>query len=230
MKESNLLQKDSERGETTELVYNLLKEMIFGWNLSPGQKINISNLAKEMNVSTIPMREALSRLHSEKLVMFEPNKGYRVSDILDNSLMTDMFKARILMETDAVRNIIRSNNLLITEDLSLLTDEMVRINTASSNRGVLNFVNLDQQFHQLLMKAGGNTFLANAYEGMHCHLHIARFYHVRGEVDQSDATSEHREIIEAIKMRDIYQAEFVVTKHIQDVRKRILELAEDSQM
>jgi DNA-binding GntR family transcriptional regulator len=57
--------KEKERGETTEYVYNLLKEKIFEWDLSPGQKINISHLTREINISAIPLREALSRLNSE---------------------------------------------------------------------------------------------------------------------------------------------------------------------
>ncbi|MGG0792234.1 GntR family transcriptional regulator [Peribacillus simplex] len=121
--------KEKERGETTEYVYNLLKEKIFEWDLSPGQKINISHLTREINISAIPLREALSRLNSENLVILEPNKGYRVSDILDTENMAKMLEARILLETHAVRNIIRLNNVSVTEEMAALTDEMFSTNT-----------------------------------------------------------------------------------------------------
>lgn len=126
--------KEKERGETTEYVYNLLKEKIFEWDLSPGQKINISHLTREINISAIPLREALSRLNSENLVILEPNKGYRVSDILDTENMAKMLEARILLETHAVRNIIRLNNVSVTEEMAALTDEMFSTNTGASNK------------------------------------------------------------------------------------------------
>ncbi|WHY67303.1 GntR family transcriptional regulator [Neobacillus sp. SuZ13] len=214
--------KDKERGETTEYVYNLLKEMIFEWRLSPGQKINISHLTREINISAIPLREALSRLNSENLVILEPNKGYRVSDILDAENMAKMLEARILLETHAVRNIIRSNHLSVTEEMSRLTELMFTINSGSSNNKILDFTHLDQLFHLLIMNAGGNSFLCEAYKGMHCHLHIGRFYHVKGEVDQKEAPAEHLEIIEAIRTRDVYRAEAAISGHIEDSIVRLL--------
>ncbi|MCR8871749.1 GntR family transcriptional regulator [Peribacillus frigoritolerans] len=215
--------KEKERGETTEYVYNLLKEKIFEWDLSPGQKINISHLTREINISAIPLREALSRLNSENLVILEPNKGYRVSDILDTENMAKMLEARILLETHAVRNIIRLNNVSVTEEMAALTDEMFSTNTGASNKKILDFTHLDQQFHHTIMNAGGNPFLFEAYKGMHCHLHIGRFYHVKGEIDQKDAPSEHMEIIEAIRTRDVYRAENAISSHIQDSIDRLLE-------
>ncbi|WP_134703068.1 GntR family transcriptional regulator [Ammoniphilus sp. YIM 78166] len=215
--------KEKERGETTEFVYTLLKEMIFGWHLSPGQKINISLLGREINVSAIPLREALSRLHSENLVIFEPNKGYRVSDILDEVKMEQMLEARILLETYGVRNIIRFNRLNIVEELSRLTEKMMSIKIGASYREVLEFNHYDHQFHYTLVAEGGNSFITEAYQGMHCHLHIARFYHVRGEVDQREAAMEHWEIIEAIRTRDIYRAEEALANHILDAKGRLME-------
>ncbi|MGG0453806.1 GntR family transcriptional regulator [Priestia megaterium] len=218
--------KEKERGETTEYVYNLLKEMIVQWRLSPGEKINISHLTREINISAIPLREALSRLHSEKLVILEPNKGYRVSDILDNDNMVKMLEARILMETHAVQNIIRNNHINVTEKMAQLTEQMSSMVIGSSYKKVLEFTHLDEQFHYTLLNAAGNPFLSEAYEGMHCHLHIARFYHVKGKVDQKQAPAEHMEIIEAIRTRDIYRAEMAIINHIQDSGHRLLDNSE----
>ncbi|WP_026694143.1 GntR family transcriptional regulator [Peribacillus kribbensis] len=220
--------REKERGETTELVYNLLKERIFDWSISPGQKINISNLTKEINISAIPLREALSRLSSEKLVILEPNKGYRVSDILDADNMKKMLEARTLLEVNAIRNIIRSNNLSVVEHLSWLTEQMYSIPPGPINKKILDFTHLDQQFHLSIMKAGENPFLTEAYEGMHIHLHIGRFYHVRGQLDQTEAPSEHLEIIKAIKTRDVYRAELAISGHIQDSINRLVKRQDDS--
>jgi DNA-binding GntR family transcriptional regulator len=217
------MSKEKERGVTTEHIYSLLKEMIFVWKLAPGEKINIEQLAKEFNTSAIPIREALSRLHSEKLVILEPYKGYRVSGILDEKKMADMLESRILIETHSVRNIIRFNYVSVAEELSVLTEQISAIKTGSSYKEVLEFNQLDRLFHYSMVNAGGNLFLSEAYDGMHGHLHIARFYHIRGEVDQRETVVEHREIIEAIRTRDVYRAELAITHHIQDAKNRLLQ-------
>jgi DNA-binding GntR family transcriptional regulator len=98
------------------------------------------------------------------------------------------------------------NKLSVTEEMGRLTAQMFSSNSGSSNNKILDFTHLDQQFHLSIMNAGGNSFLYEAYKGMHCHLHIGRFYHVRGEVDQKEAPAEHMEIIEAIRTRDVYRA------------------------
>jgi len=216
------MNKEKEKGVTTEYIYNLLKEQIFEWTLSPGQKINIDHLSKELNISPIPLREVLSRFHSEKLVIFEPYKGYRVSGILDDQSMTEMLEVRVLIETHAIQNIIRCNRLHILEKMSRLNEQISSIQMGSSYKEVLEFNQLDHLFHLTMVEATQNSFLIDAYGGMHCHLHIARFYHVRGEVDQREAAAEHAEIWEAIRFRDIYRAEEAVKRHIWDAKNRLL--------
>lgn len=209
--------------EVTDYAYNSLKEMIFEWQLPPGEKINISQLAQRIDVSTIPIREALTRLSVEKLVIQEHNKGYRVSEILDAKSMRDMLEVRILLESDAAEKIIRANQMELLPKLAELTEEMSLVDTNESYKKVIEFVRLDDQFHHLLMEAGGNDFLTSAHANLYSHLHIARFYHVRGEVDQEDAVKEHNEIIEALRTRDVFRTLTAISGHVRNVRNRVLE-------
>lgn len=219
--------EEKGRRITADYIYDLLKEMIFDWRLKPGQKINISNLSKELKISSIPLREALSRLHSTKLVLFESNKGYRVSEILDDSGMLQLMEARTLIERHAVVRVIRNNSIEIIDQLNDITNEMSNLNFEKTYKEVLEFVHLDQRFHSVILKAANNAFLSDAYEGMYSHFHIARFYRARGGVDQVEATAEHQEIIAAIKTRDVYRAEMAVSNHIKDAKGRLLERTKD---
>ncbi|WP_186763893.1 GntR family transcriptional regulator [Planomicrobium sp. CPCC 101079] len=221
-----MLRKESDQESTTH-VYRILKEMIFGWKLEPGEKINISKLALKLNVSTIPLREALSRLNSEKLVVLERNKGYRVSDILTETEMKDLSQARILFEGNAVTAIIRNNNAGIYRELIEITNAMSSINTEESYFKILEFVQTDEKFHSKIMEAGGNPILFEAYTRLYSHLHIARFYHSRGSVDKTEAVGEHFEIIEALKTRDLYRALEAVDAHLNGSRERLLAVSGD---
>ena|SRR5690625_3060357 len=214
---------------STNNIYELLKEMIFDWRLSPGEKINVSSLARKLNISPIPLREALSRFHSTKLVLFEPNKGYRVSEILHNDEMLQLMKARNLIEQYAITQVIRNNQLDIVETLQHITERMIGLNVKNSYKEVLKFVHLDSQFHSTIIDKAYNTFLSEAYFGMYSHLHIARFYRARGGVDQDEATDEHWKIIDAIKKRDIFKAKLSVEKHIKDAKNRLLRKDTDAE-
>ena len=204
-------------------IYDLLKEMIFDWRLKPGEKINISKLSKELDISPIPLREALSRLHSTKLILFEANKGYKVSEILNDAQMFQLIEARTLIEKHSVVKGIRYEKFTNIDKLISITNEMSELKLGKSFKTILNFVYLDQKFHNELLKVSDNEFLIEGYKNMYSHFHIARFYKVRGGVDQQEATSEHHEIIKAIKMRDIYQAEVAINNHIINAKDRLLE-------
>ncbi len=206
---------------TTEHVYELLKEKIFDRRLLPMQKINIDQLARDMGVSAIPLREGLSRLLADKLVTFEPFKGYRVSNVLDNPSFTALLEARLLIELHAIRHIIRNNQSHIIYEISELNEQMKNLEVGLSYREYLGFNQLDHQFHNLLVKGGGNPFLVEAYEGMHCHLHLARLYQRRGSVDHREGIEEHQEIIEAMRTRDLLRSEKAITEHIEGAKMRL---------
>ena len=69
-------------------VYEVLREKILSLELKPGQELNINQLAKEMNVSRSPIRDALLRLSLDKLVDVFPQKGTRVA-FLDKDIIKD---------------------------------------------------------------------------------------------------------------------------------------------
>jgi DNA-binding GntR family transcriptional regulator len=170
------------------------------------------------------LREALSKLHTSKLVDLVPNKGYRVSKILDKKSMKEMLEARTLLETNSVRNAIRRyDTQSLVSTLTKINESMINLRLDGSYKDILEFNQLDYKFHYVLIDAGKNTFLSEAFEGMYCHLHIARFYHIRGDVDQEEATKEHLEIIDSIRTRDVCRSVEAITKHIIESGQRLLE-------
>lgn len=204
-----------------ENVYDQLKMRIFNQQLMPGEKINIERLSKELLVSTIPLRESLSRLHSERLVTFESFKGYRVTPIIDAKTKNDLFKVRLLIEINAVESIIHNQYLEVAEKLEVLNHKMIETRVDIVTFDYLEFNLIDQQFHSILVEAADNAFLLDAYKGIHCHLHLARLYMSRGEVDKPEAMDEHTEIIAAIRTGDLTRAQQAVRSHIINAKTRL---------
>ena len=86
----------------TEQTYERLRADLLACRIFPGEKLNIDSLSKQMGVSLGAIREALSRLTSEGLVMAEPSKGFRATPISAVELV-DLTNVRIDIESQCLR-------------------------------------------------------------------------------------------------------------------------------
>src|SRR5882757_1223321 len=91
------------RSTLGEEVYETLKALVMEHTLPPGDRINIDALARELDVSPTPVREALARLESDGLVRKRPLAGYTVTPLLTRHEFTDMFDMRLVLEGTAAR-------------------------------------------------------------------------------------------------------------------------------
>ena len=84
-------------------VYEAIKTMLMDHVIRPGARISIDGLAREFQVSSTPVREALARLESEGLAVKEPLKGYRATPLLSLAEFDDLYRFRQLLEPWAAR-------------------------------------------------------------------------------------------------------------------------------
>lgn len=77
-----VLKRDDAQGRkgggehAVEGVYDRIKGLLLAHALAPGQLLQIGTLAEELGVSTTPVREALTRLAAERLIVFAPKRGF----------------------------------------------------------------------------------------------------------------------------------------------------------
>ncbi|RME99457.1 MAG: GntR family transcriptional regulator, partial [Chloroflexi bacterium] len=91
-----------ETGTLTDRVYETIKQKILSGEFADGERLNLTELARQLNVSNSPLREAMSRLEKVGLVRVVPYRGPFVRSLspLD---VTEIFDVRIALETLAVR-------------------------------------------------------------------------------------------------------------------------------
>ena len=65
----------------TEIVHAQLREQILSGGLAPGQRITLAGLAKQLQVSVMPIREAIARLEPKGLITLAPHKDTHVTDL-----------------------------------------------------------------------------------------------------------------------------------------------------
>ena len=144
----------------TERVISALKDAFFSGKLKPGDPIIERQLAREMNVGTPVVREALISLKHEGFVRRVTNKGSYVTQFA-NEEVRQLYTLRIELETLALQ---WARTRLTPADLDELTNLVDRLVEAGNRGNRAEFLRRDFEFHRLYWKLSGNTFLADLLE------------------------------------------------------------------
>ncbi|MBW6506552.1 MAG: GntR family transcriptional regulator [Rhodobacteraceae bacterium] len=94
---------------SSRIVADLRASIVRG-DLAPGEKINLDRLREAQDVSISPLREAMSRLVADGLVMFEDQRGYSVTPVSATNL-AEITRLRVALETMALRASIAAGDL-----------------------------------------------------------------------------------------------------------------------
>ncbi|MBV1851609.1 GntR family transcriptional regulator [Catellatospora tritici] len=203
-------------------VYETMTALIMEHTLAPGDRINIDALARQLEVSATPVREALARLESDGLVRKRALAGYTVSPLLTRQEFMDMFDMRILLESAAARWAAQR----ATGDARdrIVHDAAPEAAPAAPDsdawRAHAAFTKLDAAFHDLIAQAAGNTLLRDGIVRLHAHLHIHRLFFPYAQAGTT--ADEHRRIAATIAAGDPDAAEAAMRDHLTLARERHL--------
>src|ERR1043165_7501374 len=123
--------------------YAELRERILSGAYSPGFRLVIDSLAEELEVSTLPIREAIRRLEAEGLVVFRPNAGAQVAPA-DPGLFEEMVMSQALLEGYATA---LAAPLLTEEDFQQLEEFNRRMMVCMDHIDGLGFGRANREFH-----------------------------------------------------------------------------------
>lgn len=203
-------------------VYETLTALIMGHTLAPGDRINIDALARQLEVSATPLREALARLESDGLVRKRALAGYTVSPLLTRSQFMDMFDMRFVLEGAAARWAAARASAdmkaqILRESASVIPPQDGDTDGWHAHAA---FTKLDAQFHDLIASAADNPLLSDGIARLHAHLHIHRLYFPFAQTGTT--CEEHRRIALAIQAGDHDGAEAAMREHLMRARERHL--------
>lgn len=203
-------------------VCEVLKERILDQAYAPGQKLNIDALVRELNVSSTPIREALSRLAAEGLVIAAPFVGFTVAPMPSARFYADLYAFRRIIEPWAASEAAR---LRPPAPLGTLRDAVTAMKAGSlsreyrKNRG---FAEADDRFHRAIAAASCNEVARKTYDDLRVHLHMSRLF-ISREQDAEITFREHLKILEAVEGGEAKRAAALMREHLDASRKRLLE-------
>jgi len=218
-------EKLSEPRTLAEQAYESIKTDIIIGRLAQGSKIIESDLALKYGISRGPLREAIHRLESIKLVVRVRNAGSRVIR-LDRKLMEDIYTARESLEGMAARLAARHSSERDIHSLHELLDTHEEAIGKTEGKAYFQREG-DIDFHYRIALASQNQWILENLHGEIYQL-IRMGRHQSGQTPErpSRALSQHRLIVTAIEQRDEELAELLMRRHISSAWKivnRILE-------
>ena len=204
-----------------DLAHEEIHKRITNGTMQQGERLIIDALAQEFGTSLIPVREALARLHAERLVLYEANKGYRVAPPPDALELRQLFDARLILEVGALETAIALIDAQLIAELREINDQMRRGTYGKTFESYLGFVELNAVFHEKMVGLSGNPFIVGAYRTLAYHQRIMQALHGRGIPDIGKLVAEHDAIIEALEGRLVEEARLAIRHHILDGWQRL---------
>jgi DNA-binding GntR family transcriptional regulator len=181
-----------------ERVYRTIRERILDGTYGPGLRVVIDQLAAELGVSALPVREAIRRLEAEGLVVFRPNAGAHVAPS-DPGLFDEEMSVLALLEGHATALAAPSLGEPELARLSALTDAMEE---AMADGDPLRFGRLNQEFHGVVYEHCPNAALVDLLRDVAHRLDaIRRTVFVQIPYRGAESVAEHRRLIELIAAR-----------------------------
>ncbi len=181
---------DSPPQSKSELAYTWIRDRIIRGQFTPGYRLVLGTIAKQLDISAVPVREAVRRLEAEGLVTFERNVGAHVA-------MVDERQYQYAMETLAIVEgaaIGLSAPLLTAEDIAVARSVNDRMQASLTDFDPHAFTQLNYEFHTILFSRCPNPDLLDLVRRGWARLSQLRdstFAFVPGRSPQSVAEHEH---------------------------------------
>ncbi|MBL8132785.1 MAG: GntR family transcriptional regulator [Anaerolineae bacterium] len=196
-----------------------IRHAILNRDLMPGSRINQYQLAEDLSVSLVPVREALKTLEAEGLVTITPRRGAFVTEIsLDD--LDELYFARQLIEGESVRI---ASPKLNDDDFTFLRQTNDAMKGATDQRDIHAFMQLNRAFHMRIYQAMNNRHLVQVIEAMWERSELYRFRYLFVTRNAEPIHQEHEAILSALMNRDTDLAVQLARDHIWHTRIGIYE-------
>ena len=209
---------DSKLLSLENKVFIKLEDEILSGKLTRGTALTEISLSERLGVSRTPVRSALHRLAEEGLVEAVANKGCVVIGIT-NADLVDIYKIRVRLE--GLASAIAATRIA-EEGLNTLRESVELAEFYISKNDTEKLKELDSEFHETIYRSTGNRLLCKTLSELHRKIKSYRKLSltVPGRLERS--VLEHREIYQAIAIRDAEKADMLTSLHIERALENVL--------
>lgn len=214
---------DSSPGDALslpELAYRRIRASILNAEIPPGSDLRQEHIAKEYGISRVPLREAMSRLHAEGLIMKLPRRGFIVPSLTLNEIV-EICELNIVLEEHAAVIATRERT---DRDVAEVGEILLRMEALDPNNPdhLAPWQELARQFHQRIFQSARRQRLQevtmNHRDALEPYIRLED--NLLDHISQSNR--DHREIFEAFQARDTQAAGRLSREHAESIRRHLV--------
>lgn len=216
--------------------YSFIRQAMASGTLSAGDRLSPAALAKQLGISHIPVREAISQLHSEGLAEQCPRRGAFVRQLRRQELV-DLIELRKVLECNAAVQAARRATDVAVDELQQhlhrmrdIADHLCSVTDQSDEERLpllRDWLFADLAFHMVILQMAGNQCVIKAVNEANV---MTRMFAQRSDVPDVWTTSKfsannyavHRDIFAAIRRRDPRAARRAMIAHMTRARRNSL--------
>ena len=192
----------------TDRVFRALYDAIVTVKLPPGTKVSEVEIAKQLDVSRQPVRDAFFRLSNLGFLAIRPQRPTLITQISLPAIRDAVF-TRTALEVECLREAAAKNRKGLIEALSANIEDQ----KAAHGKEAVDFHVLDEAFHELICTMAGHDHVWSLIREQKAHLDRLRFLSL-SEARQQFVIQEHDAILNAIRSSDDTQADALLRAHI----------------
>ncbi len=208
----------------SEQIYAYMRAAIVTGAVRPELVIHEPTLAKRLEVSRTPIREALLRLRDDGLVVIKRQSGIFVAPV-DPVRVEEAMIVRESLEPRMAAIAAQAITKRTLVDLEFETDSMAAANELGDQR---TFVEADDRFHRIIVDATGFMHIAKITAQVSAQLDRIRHLSAAEPVCADAAIKEHQTIIKCLRSGNANQSEAVLLQHLQGSWISIRQLLNDA--
>ncbi|TCC23665.1 GntR family transcriptional regulator [Kribbella speibonae] len=190
--------------------YQYLRGTVLSDPAVSGTFINEQVVATEVGISRTPVREALLMLAAEDLVQLVPHRGAFVAPLPGREI-AELMQARGVIECWAASTSLAADAAPVEAMNGVLEQQRTIVARGDAKA----FIELDSQFHALLVEAGGNSVLGRLYDNLRSkHVLLGVVALQRSATRRQDVLAEHQAIVDGLAAGDPAAAEKAILSHL----------------
>ncbi|RJS47999.1 GntR family transcriptional regulator [Nocardioides cavernaquae] len=202
-------------------VHSALRQRIIGLDLMPGARLVERDLAAELGVSRVPLREALQLLESEGLVVLVPRQGAIVAPFTADDVR-HLFEVREYVEVPAAG---LAATRRTPDDIAQMRASVDSARHQAAAGDELGAAEANADFHMALVEATGNPLLISTAEMLD--VRMRWLFHLTRQRNALSQCQEHDQILRAIEAGDDELAEQLARAHVLSGKGQTIEMAAD---
>lgn len=182
--------------------YTGIKELLFSYEIRPGEKVAEADIAARFGISRTPVREALNRLVMEQLMEFAPDQGFFRPAISEQEIF-DLYEMRVILETEAVRlGTHRASDEEIEALIAYWEGWASQRPKSGAQMQRAQLIEEDEALHEQVAALSHNKELVEALRRVNARIHFIRWAPSRDDAEHTAGFEKHLEFLRVLRLRD----------------------------